>query len=267
MNDLSSKMKIHNVLVRSSTYKLLAKSFLYPTQEIYDFVCSQLYQDSLSDLLLLPNLTPEVGKNILAFREMVANRQRRKSREELESEYNRLFAHLGSAKCPPYETEYGYDNVFQKTQAMADIAGFYSAYGLEPADKNTERVDFVSTELEFMSYLALKEVYAHECSESEHVEICVDTQRKFLRDHLGHWITIFAKILSNSTGNEFYLQLGKITEEFLEVEARLLGVELDKVEAPNKFTEGLPTPFGCEACVLKASDVTAGERSNSASPS
>ena len=86
---------------RGNMYKSFATSFLYPTEQVVDHL-SKLSNAEVID------------------------------RERLEREHNRLFAHLGSAKCPPYETEYGYDNVFQKTQAMADISGFYRAYRLEP---------------------------------------------------------------------------------------------------------------------------------------
>ena len=245
MNVISTEVEIRLALARSSTYKLLGKSFLYPTQVVFDSIYSELYDETLMHFLSVQQNGLEMGKGIqeLHLPGLI-------DREELEKEYNRLFAHLGSAKCPPYETEYGYDNVFQKTEAMADIGGFYRAYGLEVSDKTTERVDFISTELEFMSYLTMKEAYARENSEEEHLEICLDTERKFLLDHVGRWITIFAKILSNSTVNEFYLQLGKLTEEFMDVEARLLGVELKKIMEPNKnLIMQPPTPFGCDACV------------------
>ena len=256
MNSVTTEVERHLAFIRSAMYKLLAKSFLYPTQEVYDLVLSQSFQDSLADALLMPNLSQEMEKDILTFRELMANNQKIPSREELESEYNRLFAHLGSAKCPPYETEYGFDNVFQKTTAMADIAGFYSAYGLEVADKNTERVDFISMELEFMSYLAMKEAYAREHGEQEHLEICIDTQRKFLRDHLGRWISIFARILASATENEFYRQLGKVTEDFLNSEATALGIELMKISVPSRVTIEQPAPFGCDGCVQNSGPLT-----------
>ncbi|MBI4547914.1 MAG: molecular chaperone TorD family protein [Ignavibacteriae bacterium] len=229
-------------------YKLLAKSFLYPTQEVYDFIRSQQYQDSLSDALAIENLSADMEREIMTFRESISA-DRIPSREELEEEYNRLFAHLASAKCPPYETEYGYDNVFQKTQAMADIAGFYHAYQLEVADVNTERVDFLAMELEFMSYLTANEAYARKHGEEEHLEICLDTQRKFLRDHIGRWVTAFTKILVNATENAFYLRVGKLTEGFLDTEARTLGVELAKVTAPSGDAVGELKPFGCDGCL------------------
>lgn len=249
MNLHSTELEVLNTHARSSMYKLLAKSFLYPTKEVHNFIHSQLYQNSLDSALVIAKLSADMEREILTFRELISARQI-PAREELEKEYNRLFAHLGSAKCPPYETEYGYDNIFQKTEAMADIAGFYRAYELEVSEINTERVDFISMELEFMSYLALKEAYAHERGEDEHLEICIDTQREFLRDHLGRWMSIFTKILANSTENAFYLQLGKLTEGFVALEAQALSIDIKKVDRPWNGLNEVPAPFGCDSCVL-----------------
>jgi len=236
-------------LTRSAIYKLLAKSFCYPTREALKYFQSPKYLETLSLCSSLDTCTSELKEGAEALHQLIVSWPEREVQEKLEYEYNRLFAHLGSAQCPPYETEYGFDNVFQKTAAMADIAGFYSAYGLEVSDTNTERVDFISTELEFMSYLTVHEAYAREHDNNEQLEICLDTQRKFIRDHLGRWMTIFVELLRNSTDNAFYLGLGKLTEEFLNFEARILTVELDKVSAPSKMTNEPQTPFSCNECL------------------
>jgi len=241
MTTSAPDVEFTTALARSTLYRLLAKSFLYPTQEVFDFIRSPLYEENIS--------------RYLDGRDSVRQELITPCREELEREYNRLFAHLGSAKCPPYETEYGYDNIFQKTEAMADIAGFYRAYELEVGDTNTERVDFISTELEFMAYLALKEAYAREQGNQEHLEICVDSQQKFLRDHLGRWISIFSKILSNSTDNTFYKQLATMTANFLDEEARTLGIDLDKVSAPDNPISEVQDSFVCDGCTGRRSNV------------
>lgn len=249
MDTLPKEMDFQRALARSTMYKLLAKSFRYPTSEVFDFMRSRLYEKSLSELTSLGEQQAGFKDVVRAFKEMLSTWWGMRDREELESEYNRLFAHLGSAKCPPYETEYGYDNIFQKTEAMADISAFYRAYGLGVSERNTDRVDFIGTELEFMSYLAANEAYARAHDETEHLEICLDTQRKFLRDHLGRWVTVFSQVLTRSTQNPFYSQLGGLTEEFLGGESRRLGVELSKVAAPISDDSEPRMPFGCDGCL------------------
>ncbi len=237
---------------RSSFYHLLAKGFSYPTEELLASLQQVTSREEMKDGMLQTVLGAEVQQrldDVVAVLEQWRTPERRAA---LETEYNRLFAHLGSAQCPPYETEYGYENVFQKTEAMADIAGFYAAYGLEPASRNTERVDFLSTELEFMAYLTLHESYAREHNEASHLEICWDTQRKFIHDHLGRWATLFTEILSRSTSNGFYRTLGEILSTFLEEEVRLLDVVPTRVTTPNALRSPVPELFGCSACTGQA---------------
>ncbi len=247
MNSHAPVTSLDNALTRSTVYSLLAKSFLYPTEQICQFISSVSYEDALLDFLSRQSNEVEL-QQYLELRSSVSDSRHR---EPLEAEYNRLFAHLGSAKCPPYETEYGHKNVFQKTEAMADIAGFYNAYGLEPSTTDTERVDFIGMEMEFMSFLTLHEAYARDHDEREHLNVCIDTQRKFLREHLGRWVSVFARILSNSSSNAFYVSLGHITEYFIDSEARYLEVVLEKVTGPATMESQTPEPFGCEACTTQ----------------
>ncbi len=60
----------------------------------------------------------------------------------------------------PYETEYTTPDALYKAHQLADIAGFYRAFGLEMSTENRERPDHLAAELEFMHFLALKEAQA-----------------------------------------------------------------------------------------------------------
>ncbi len=248
MTTISAEVEIRRALNRSEVYKVLAKSFLYPTQEVYEYIHSQLYKETLLEYAASAQCTRELGNVLRELVDLLETRNGIPSREELEGEYNHLFVHLGSAKCPPYETEYGYDNVFQKTQAMADIAAFYRAYELEVADTNTDRVDFISTELEYMSYLALKEAYATEHGKEEHLEICQDSQKKFLQDHLGRWVKLFSQILQKPTSSQFYQQLGKLLGLFMASEVATLGVSPKEIVVSRAPAATSNEPFSCDRC-------------------
>jgi len=245
----TTKDRYSDAFARGQLYKVLSRSFLYPTNEVYDFIGSPEYAGTLSEFRPSGPDSGEIRPMITTICDFLKTWHQRVDRETLEYEYNRLFAHLGSAKCPPYETEYGYDNVFQKTQAMADIGGFYRAYQLDAADVNTERVDFISTELEFMSFLATSEAYAHQHGNQDQLDICTDTQRKFLTAHLGRWAGVFVEVLILTTKVDYYRLLGRLTRAFFDDEAKKLGVTLEKVSGSNNETAKSPSPFDCDGCL------------------
>jgi len=254
MHTLPHETQLRHAIDRSRMYKMLAQAFQYPGKHLLDFFSSSDFEDVVNSYLGEED-SRNIQQSIQQLREVVLKRTPEDTLKQLESEYNRLFAHLGSATCPLYETEYGYDNIFQKTQAMADIAGFYRAYNLEVSDDKSERVDFLPTELEFMAFLTVKEAYALEHHEQEHLEICLDTQRKFIQDHLGRWVPLFSKILTKVDAGRFYLQCGEVLDEVLQSEIAYLGVQPKVVAAPYNPSKAPLEPFGCEACVLSEQSI------------
>lgn len=75
------------------------------------------------------------------------------------------------------------------TPRLADIAGFYSAYGFAVHD---DRPDHIVAELEFMSILLIAEADASASGRVDQAEIAAETARLFLRDHLGTWVSAWA---------------------------------------------------------------------------
>lgn len=75
------------------------------------------------------------------------------------------------------------------TPRLADIAGFYSAFGFAV---HHERPDHIVAELEFMAILLLAEADALADGHTDQAEIAADAARVFLRDHLGTWVVAWA---------------------------------------------------------------------------
>jgi putative dimethyl sulfoxide reductase chaperone len=167
---------------------------------------------------------------------------------QLQVAFRRGFGAAGSL-C--YETEYGLPHEFRQAQEMADISGFYRAFGFDIGGAFRERPDHVAVELEFMYVLALKQAYALQEGNLEHAEVAADAQRKFLEDHLGQWIGLFAQSLRLNATDESYQALSHFIEAFVEADARRLGVKIE----PRRREEVQHTPFdpdfSCGSCALK----------------
>lgn len=181
--------------------------------------------------------------------------------DALEGAYQRCLTLTYSPDAPPYEVAYVSTDVFRQTQELADIAGFYRAFGVGVGPEERERVDHIGVELSFMHFLCLKEAYAARHREAEHLRVCRDSQRAFLRDHLLCWGPAFAERLAALGGGSPYGAAGRALAAWLEwerVQGRL---------AP-RHVYGAPTPaepepeFRCAAeALIPVADLAMEERS------
>ncbi len=131
---------------------------------------------------------------------------------QLNGTYQRTFGLLVSGACPPYETEY-IDSTFsfQRSHALADVSGFYRAFGLKRTDLHPERPDHIVLELELLSCLLALERQAAESDDPmspEQMAACCDAQRSFVRQHLGWWSPTFAVLMAKQAGDGFYFAAG-----------------------------------------------------------
>jgi DMSO reductase family type II enzyme chaperone len=167
--------------------------------------------------------------------------------KELQAAFRHGFGAAGSL-C--YETEYGLPHEFRQAQELADISGFYRAFGFDIGGAVRERPDHLAVELEFLHVLALKEAHALLHGVAEQVEVCVAAQAKFLGEHLGAWVDLFAQSLALNTREAPYLPLADFTAAFVKAEAARLGVTL----IPRSRKEVKHTPFdsdfSCAACPI-----------------
>jgi len=124
----------------------------------------------------------------------------------LVGECARLFD--GEVRCPPYEGSYEADP-FRHARQMADVAGFYRAFG---AEVSGERPDHAGAELEFLSFLAAGRVAALAAGEEESAEICRRAEDSFLLDHLGRWFPTFCRSVAREAHSPFYAALARLGE-------------------------------------------------------
>lgn len=216
--------------LRARVYRLLADAFLYPDEELVASLQEGTFRKGVREWT--DEESEARREEALRRLEALLSLPCFSSLEALRGEYAHAFGHTIACECPPYESEYGSAHIYQQAGRLADIGGFYRAFGLEVSEAHPERLDHIALELEFMSFLALKEAYALERHGEEWADICLGAQRRFLRDHLGRWTPLFLRLLRRKGG--FYGTLAEVAEGFLQSEIKGLGV------SPETLTEFVP---------------------------
>ncbi len=242
---LKDSPSVERALSRSKLYLLISWSMLYPEDdEFLDYLQSgEFAEDGRS---ALENLTKtldgiggekartkllELGKHFDQIEPWVSSECANWQLVDLQAEHRRVFSNTITLDCPPYETLFGNDHVFAQAHVMGDIAGFYKAFGVELSRDIHERLDHLSVELEFMHFIAYKESYARCHDGAEKTQIVVDAQKKFVKDHIGRWVPLFARMLVRKADYGFYRYLADITADWLDFDAAFLGV------TPQPYTE------------------------------
>lgn len=228
---------VNAALFRSAMYELLMLAFAYPTEESRE---------------RLAGLVEDMDEVETPGREAYLDEARRAVNALLDTPLGALGAahnHLfeQSSVCSPFETEYEADP-FAKGRQLADIAGFYNAFGMTISAERPTMTDFLGTELEFMSLLSRKEAYASIRNWKRRREVTLDAERSFLRDHLGRWERVICKEIVDHTdqdtgpGEDAYGLVARLTTRFVGDDVRRFQVH------PLRLTQrmlGNQEPLSC----------------------
>ncbi|MBI2913522.1 MAG: molecular chaperone TorD family protein [Chloroflexi bacterium] len=217
---------LRGALARAQAYGLLARAFGRPDAELESEVTSGRFGKALAEALAV------LGAGA------VAGLDAPPGDDDLGADFTRLFNPSLEANCPPYETEYTGAHVFMRAQQLADVAGFYRAFGVKIAATFHERPDHVAAELEFMQVLALKEARALARGERANAGICRRAQARFIKEHLGRWLAPYADRLA-AANSGFYARLGALARSFVAWDADRLRVE-PEIAGPLRVKEPQP---------------------------
>ena len=227
-------------LARAFIHRFLAKAYEDPTPDGWQWLCDARNQESLrvawNVVQRRTGFAPVSNfSQFGASNEIQKDGDRRDACptfspgafDSFHSAYLAAFGHAARGQCPLNEIEYGdlkADPLFQPHR-LADLAAFYSAFGLELAGDADERQDHICLELEFLCVLAAKEAYALENQlDAEELALCRDAQKKFLREHLGRWTPAFARRLASTTPDLALRALAEFTRVFIESECARFAV-------------------------------------------
>ncbi|OQY55906.1 MAG: hypothetical protein DRR08_13310 [Candidatus Parabeggiatoa sp. nov. 2] len=117
-------------------------------------------------------------------------------------EYNRLFE--ASVACPINESGFIRRD---KGAILADIAGFYRAFGFELSQEASEKADHLIGELEFIALLL---VMLAKAQDQETTRTTYEGLSSFSFDHLGEWLPTFCERLTETTTLPIYQQKAKL---------------------------------------------------------
>ncbi len=223
MTAKSSTDELEAAQARHAAYALISLGFQYPDREFVEALCDPARWSSWPEVLCA-SCAPSPGRALDTVRASAHGIAGALSGHpdgdclELQDTFNKLFGHAVRGKCPPYELEYGRSEIIQQASILADVAGFYAAFGMELADDAHDRPDHVTVETEFMSLLCAKEAYAIATDDAEHRKICETAQRNFLRDHLACWLSSFAYRVIQADPPGFYGSLAGFAEALVAAE-------------------------------------------------
>ncbi len=164
-----------DVVERSRQFMIASLAAGYPGEELASMLATPLARDHAA----LAAMAREAGGGIVAL-------QRR---------YIQLFDWGAGAagRVSLYETEHGRMRGLSKGHDLADLSGFYRAFGLAlDSDGQHELYDHVAVELEFYAVLLLKQHLLAESGDAEGGEIVRSARRSFLADHLGRFVAVIA---------------------------------------------------------------------------
>lgn len=213
---MTDKLESHAAL-----YSALAVSFAYPDRDA-DFALIVSEMGKAVALAEQARVSPEASSLRASLDNLRAAIQNPQSTHLTPAEEH-IFLFHRQALCSPYESTYSPAGM---EQSLADIAGFYRAFGVQMSPDAHERVDHIGSELEFMAVLCAKESHALRNGLTEQAQICRDARSAFLTDHLGLWALAFASRVQDKARLPLYPALTDLLASMLALEAGDLGVTL-----------------------------------------
>lgn len=199
--------------LRAAVYELLSRLLSAPAPEHGERSLHLAFTLSRADDIL----SEDVRRAIRAFTEILAG----SGLHEVERAWQGAFGLTDGGPLSLCESEYGMAHIFQKSGTLADICGFYRAFGLERA-AGAERPDHLCVEFEFLAFLASKQAHALRENKSDPAEIARAAERMFLSEHTGKFCIGLFKRMAEHGG--FYASVASLGIALVEWSFALHGI-------------------------------------------
>ena len=216
-------------------YGLLALGFDRPADGLAEAIETGAFEGDLVES------ARHVGDDVLETARAVAPRL--DDVPSLREAWTALFGVEEGVDVSPFELTYLPGPLVTNVRQLADLNGFYEAFGLEVAPERRTRLDHLCYLLEFLSHLSLREAYLRLEADDEGVAVVGDARRQFVEDHLGRWYWRFADEVSQR-GDGFHARLADLLAAVLEDEIDRLDVEPAWVPDDPEAAEWTTDVFG-----------------------
>lgn len=196
------RSQVEQTLLAAAIHRMIAQGFCSPDPESLEVVRAAAHDlTGGAARAQLASLQGPLRQVLRAWRATSAN--------ELQDEYSRLF--VGANLVPLREGSYaGGRRVAGQPVDIADVNGFYLAFGFEIVDRSPFPPDHVGTQMEFMSLLLLKRANAERRGAQREIRGLDQARRLFLNDHLGRWTDPLADALRDAKAAAPYTTLGEL---------------------------------------------------------
>jgi DMSO reductase family type II enzyme chaperone len=189
---------------RSRGFRLFDIALSYPDAELVELIRTGELETALRDELAA--LDPGLADG----GDWPALRDAGQEPDDLACEYTRLFdVGPSGPPCPLYGGLYG----GARMKVMEEAVRFYNHFGLTLAESPRELPDHLSTELEFLHFLAFREAEA--LARGEDAGPWRRAQRDFVTRHPGRWVPKLRQRLEQQSPRPYFRELVRLLERFL----------------------------------------------------
>ncbi|MBI4504204.1 MAG: molecular chaperone TorD family protein [Chloroflexi bacterium] len=202
------------LIARARLWQWTARCFGYPDEALLARLHDAATRHEIASIAALGEAVGAIGRALAAL--WAAADAAAGAEPRLPEEHTFLFAR--QVVVPPYESSYARPYA-DRTQGLAEVGGFYGAFGFEVAAACPDLPDHVGAELEFVAVLLAKEAYALAQGWTEPAEVTALAREKFLAEHLAPWLPAFAERLAQHARLPFYPAAARLAVTLLRGEA------------------------------------------------
>lgn len=156
-----------------------------------------------------------------------------------------------AVRVSPYETDYTASHAFMQSRELADITGFYGAFGVTLAG---ERADHIGAELEFLYVLAHREAKLARDGDAEGAEVCRDAMRKFVEAHTGRFAAALHDEAQRKGAHPALLHALALARALVERDVASFGLQPAPLPPARALAAAEPDQPECGACPRATAD-------------